>query len=128
LKAYDGTILFVSHDRWFVDKVATRVLEITPEGINDFRGTYADYVSRDQEDHLSLEAVAEKARLEKKAAKAERKRQKKKDRAEAEKSASTKSAPTKSAAEKPAAAGEAPERRGGGKKSGKKGKRRNRGR
>ncbi len=123
LKAYDGTILFVSHDRWFVDKVATRVLEITTEGINDFPGTYADYVARDQEDHLSLEAVAEKARLEKKAAKAERKRKKKKERAEAEKSASA-----TSAAEEPAAEGKNPERRGGGKKSGKKGKRRNRGR
>jgi ATPase subunit of ABC transporter with duplicated ATPase domains len=123
LKAYDGTILFVSHDRWFVDKVATRVLEITTEGINDFPGTYAEYVARDQEDHLSLEAVAEKARLEKKAAKAERKRQKKKERAEAEKSV-----PAKSAAEKAAAEGETAERRGGGRKSGKKGKKRNRGR
>jgi ATPase subunit of ABC transporter with duplicated ATPase domains len=63
LAAYEGTILFVSHDRWFVERVATRILEITPDGIEDFPGTYAEYLAKTQgEDHLDLKMVAEKER------------------------------------------------------------------
>jgi ATPase subunit of ABC transporter with duplicated ATPase domains len=38
----------VSHDREFVSSLATRILELTPTGIVDFRGTYDDYL-RSQE-------------------------------------------------------------------------------
>ncbi len=40
LEMYEGTILFVSHDRAFVSSLATRIIEMTPEGIKDFRGSY----------------------------------------------------------------------------------------
>jgi len=77
LKAYEGTIIFVSHDRWFVDKVATRIIEITPEGVEDFPGTYREHLARNAaEDHLDAEAVAAKAREEKRERKREKKRQK----------------------------------------------------
>ncbi len=46
LKKYDGTLLFVSHDRWFVPQLATRILEITPAGLRDFPGTYDEYLER----------------------------------------------------------------------------------
>ena len=62
LQAYDGTLIFVSHDRWFVGELATRVLEITPTGINDFPGTYEEYVDRCGDDHLDAQAVLRKAR------------------------------------------------------------------
>ncbi|WP_261816149.1 ABC-F family ATPase [Vibrio gallicus] len=42
LEQYKGTLFFVSHDRVFVDSLATRVLEIKDNKINDFRGTYAE--------------------------------------------------------------------------------------
>ena len=71
---YDGTIVFVSHDRWFVDKVATRILEITPEGVDDFRGTNADHLARRSEDHLDADAVLAKAKEEKRQAKKARKK------------------------------------------------------
>jgi ATPase subunit of ABC transporter with duplicated ATPase domains len=45
LKGYPGTVLFVSHDRWFVSELATRIVEITPEGPRDFPGTYAEYLA-----------------------------------------------------------------------------------
>ncbi len=45
LENYPGTLIFVSHDREFVSSLATRVLELTPTGIVDFRGTYEDYLS-----------------------------------------------------------------------------------
>ena len=46
LKQYTGTLIFVSHDRWFVSELATRIIELTPSGPNDFPGTYAEYLSR----------------------------------------------------------------------------------
>jgi len=44
LDNYKGTLIFVSHDREFVSSLATRVLEITPTGIVDFRGGYEEYL------------------------------------------------------------------------------------
>lgn len=44
LEKYAGTLIFISHDREFVSSLATRILEMTPEGINDFKGNYEDYL------------------------------------------------------------------------------------
>ena len=62
LRAYEGTLIFVSHDRWFVGELATRVIEITPEGIQDFPGSYEEYLERCGDDHLDVRAVLRKAR------------------------------------------------------------------
>ncbi len=69
LGKYDGTLILVSHDRWFVSRLATRVVEISAGGIRDYRGTYEEYVAHCGDDHLDLEAVALKARREKRKAK-----------------------------------------------------------
>jgi ATPase subunit of ABC transporter with duplicated ATPase domains len=69
LKAYDGTLIFVSHDRWFVSQLATRIVEIKPDGIADFDGSYEEYLDRLGDDHLDADAVLMKARRDKKAAK-----------------------------------------------------------
>ncbi len=42
---YEGTLLFVSHDRYFVDRFATRIWELTEEGIRDYKCSYAKYRS-----------------------------------------------------------------------------------
>ena len=44
LENYKGTLFFVSHDRVFVDSLATRILEIKDGQIHDFRGTYAEFL------------------------------------------------------------------------------------
>ncbi|WP_232023952.1 ABC-F family ATPase [Sulfurivermis fontis] len=44
LENYDGTLIFVSHDREFVSSLATRIIELTPDGVVDFSGTYEDYL------------------------------------------------------------------------------------
>jgi len=44
LENYEGTLLFVSHDRQFVSSIATRIIEITDKGVVDFHGTYDDYL------------------------------------------------------------------------------------
>jgi len=64
LAAFEGTLLFVSHDRWFVSKLATRIVEVTANGLRDFPGTYAEYLERAGDDHLDVDAVAAKAKAE----------------------------------------------------------------
>ncbi|VFS49393.1 Uncharacterized ABC transporter ATP-binding protein YheS [Budvicia aquatica] len=44
LEMYQGTLIFVSHDREFVSSLATRIIEITPEKVSDFTGNYEDYL------------------------------------------------------------------------------------
>ncbi len=46
LSQYEGTMLFVSHDRHFLAALSNRVLELTPEGIHQYPGGYTEYVER----------------------------------------------------------------------------------
>jgi len=46
LADYEGTMLFVSHDRHFLAALSNRVLELTPEGIHQYGGGYTEYVAR----------------------------------------------------------------------------------
>ncbi|MGR8942585.1 MAG: ABC-F family ATPase [Gammaproteobacteria bacterium] len=45
LENYPGTLIFVSHDREFVSSLATRIIELTPNGIVNFNGNYEDYLA-----------------------------------------------------------------------------------
>ncbi|HZI64250.1 MAG TPA: ABC-F family ATP-binding cassette domain-containing protein, partial [Thermoanaerobaculia bacterium] len=69
LQAYEGTLVFVSHDRWFVSQLATRVLEIEPDGLRDFDGTYEEYLARCGDDHLDAETVLLRAKRDRQRAK-----------------------------------------------------------
>jgi ATPase subunit of ABC transporter with duplicated ATPase domains len=53
LAKYTGTLILVSHNRYFVSRVATRILEVKPEGFLDYKGTYAEYLEKYGTDHLS---------------------------------------------------------------------------
>ncbi len=46
LAGFEGTMLFVSHDRHFLAALSNRVLELTPEGVHQFGGGYTEYVAR----------------------------------------------------------------------------------
>jgi ATP-binding cassette subfamily F protein 3 len=46
LAGYSGTIVFVSHDRYFIDRLATRVLEIENGAVTAYEGNYEDYLRR----------------------------------------------------------------------------------
>ncbi|MGV3522934.1 MAG: ATP-binding cassette domain-containing protein [Candidatus Sericytochromatia bacterium] len=61
LAKYTGTLLLVSHNRYFVSRIATRIIEIKPEGYTDFKGTYAEYLEKQGVDHLNRD-VSLKAR------------------------------------------------------------------
>ncbi|WP_342564522.1 ABC-F family ATP-binding cassette domain-containing protein [Paenibacillus sp. FSL R7-0345] len=51
---FEGTLLFISHDRYFLNKMAERVLELHPGGIDQYLGNYDDYIDKKKE----LEAIA----------------------------------------------------------------------
>ncbi|TAN48484.1 MAG: ATP-binding cassette domain-containing protein, partial [Methylococcaceae bacterium] len=44
LENFPGTLLFVSHDREFVSSLATRIIELSPQGVINFNGSYDDYL------------------------------------------------------------------------------------
>jgi ATPase subunit of ABC transporter with duplicated ATPase domains len=53
LENYPGTLIFISHDRDFVSSLATRIIDMTPNGIVDFRGTYDEYLRAQISDERS---------------------------------------------------------------------------
>ncbi|MCR4611574.1 MAG: ABC-F family ATP-binding cassette domain-containing protein [Lachnospiraceae bacterium] len=46
LNEYEGTLLFVSHDRYFINKVTNKILELTDNGINEYIGDYDYYIEK----------------------------------------------------------------------------------
>ena len=69
LLAFPGSAIVVSHDRWFVSQLATRVVEVRPNEIIDYQGSYEEYVHYCGDDHLDADRVVLKARREKKTGK-----------------------------------------------------------
>jgi ATP-binding cassette subfamily F protein 3 len=49
LQEYTGTIVFVSHDRYFIDKLATRIFEVGRGGVEDYPGNYEEFLWRKQQ-------------------------------------------------------------------------------
>ncbi len=46
LEKYPGTLVMVSHDREFISSLATRIIELTPEGVVDYKDTYENYLQK----------------------------------------------------------------------------------
>ncbi|MED3623220.1 ABC-F family ATP-binding cassette domain-containing protein [Neobacillus thermocopriae] len=57
---YPGTIVFVSHDRYFINRIATKILELSPEGSTEYLGDYDYYVEKKLEQE-ELAALSQKA-------------------------------------------------------------------
>lgn len=57
LIAFDGTLLFVSHDRYFINRIATQVIEISPEGGTLYHGDYDYYLRKKAEEAERLAAL-----------------------------------------------------------------------
>ena len=58
LEAFDGTVLVVSHDRYFINEVASRIWEIDNQQVNDYKGNYSFYVE-EKVKRAALEATAD---------------------------------------------------------------------
>ena len=57
LKSYDGTLLIISHDRYFINKLASRVLYLDKNGITEYLGNYDFYAERSKEKSSVVTAV-----------------------------------------------------------------------
>ena len=62
LQEFRGTLVFVSHDRYFIDKLATRIFEIEAGRFRDYSGNYEDYLWQKNRDPLPQDAVREQQR------------------------------------------------------------------
>lgn len=58
LLSYDGTIMAISHDRYFLNKVCSKIFELTPEGLNVYWGNY-DYAMEKKYETLLVDALVE---------------------------------------------------------------------
>lgn len=54
LQNYTGTVLYVSHDRYFINQTATRILDLTGGGLNSYTGNYDDYLEK--KEHPSIDS------------------------------------------------------------------------
>lgn len=60
LENYEGTILFVSHDRYFINKIANKVFDITEEGYNIYLGNYDYYLEKREQEKIVKRLKEEK--------------------------------------------------------------------
>lgn len=54
LKSYEGTLIMVSHDRDFISDIAKRIIEVKPQSMQDYLGTYDEFVAYSQKDYLNV--------------------------------------------------------------------------
>mgnify|MGYP001107675550 CR=1 FL=1 len=54
LREYTGTVLFVSHDRYFISRIATGILEFSGDGVRQYKMNYEDYLERKQKEAAGL--------------------------------------------------------------------------
>ena len=62
LAQFDGTIILVSHDRYLINKVATKVIEVTAEGTKQFEGNYDDYYEAKRLGSQALDLIEQQRR------------------------------------------------------------------
>ena len=65
LCAFDGTIIFVSHDRYLLNKLSTRIIEISENSVESYNGGFDDYINIKREKESAEEAIAEREKQEK---------------------------------------------------------------
>ncbi len=80
LEAFEGTLILVSHDRWFVSRLATRIVDLRADGMVDYPGTYDEYVAARGTDRLDRDQVVRRAKEEKRRPKGDQGDRRKKER------------------------------------------------
>lgn len=62
---FDGTIIFVSHDRYLLNKLATRIIEITENSVESYNGGFDDYIAVKREKDAAQQQFHEREKQEK---------------------------------------------------------------
>lgn len=62
MNSYTGTILYVSHDRYFINKTATKILEISKDGLTSYPGNYQDYLHQKEKEAASSETAVKETK------------------------------------------------------------------
>lgn len=60
IQDYEGTVFFISHDRYFLNQVATKIILLTPEGISEYLGNYDYYLEKRAQLKEDQEAIRQK--------------------------------------------------------------------
>lgn len=60
LNCYEGTVIYISHDRYFINTTAQKVLELTPTGVNQYLGDYQYYLQKKEEQEIEKKENAPK--------------------------------------------------------------------
>ncbi len=55
LNSYEGTVIYISHDRYFINRTAQKILELTPQGVNQYLGDYQYYLQKKEEQQIQLQ-------------------------------------------------------------------------
>ena len=63
LSDYDGTIIFVSHDRYLLNRIASRIIEISKDTVKEFKGNFEFYSQQKKEEEAANQKEAEQAKL-----------------------------------------------------------------
>ncbi|HEU4964513.1 MAG TPA: ABC-F type ribosomal protection protein [Bacilli bacterium] len=64
IHAFSGTVVTVSHDRYFLDRVATRILEVRADGIGSYPGNYTAYVEAKERERRTQQATYDRQQVE----------------------------------------------------------------
>lgn len=56
LKDYEGTLLIISHDRYFINKIANRIYALTPDGLEDCGANYSEYLEKQKNEQAKVPA------------------------------------------------------------------------
>ncbi len=58
LKAFDGTVLFVSHDRYFINAIADKIIRLDAQGMTSFNGSYEEFLAAERTSAAEKEAAS----------------------------------------------------------------------
>ena len=83
---YQGTIVVVSHDRYFLDKVINKIGQLTPSGLTIYEGDYTDYLEKRSQERMTpiVQNQLSKAKVDREEAKISQRQQKRIQQMEAE--------------------------------------------
>ena len=56
INSYEGTVFYVSHDRYFINRTATRILDLSPEGIINYKGNYTYYLEQREAGNIAADS------------------------------------------------------------------------